>query len=187
MQINQTIFLASLVSISALFGCNGKKEITPLDGGGKEIILYCSGPDYQTNGKTFRASGFETSEKMNFALDQAKERARQELATSIKQTVKVVSERYQNENEIGNSSETIEQWESKVQSIVDQVVVGTPLICERIVKADNKFTAYCAVEMASSDLLQGLSSRLSNEQRELIDTRSAAFTEVFNQVMAEQE
>jgi membrane-bound lytic murein transglycosylase len=82
-----------LVAIAAVVfaGCKSKQ---PTPAGEKEVVVPCSGPDYFTNSKTFRANSIGESINQVTSKQKALTNARNELAQSIQTTVKTVTDNY---------------------------------------------------------------------------------------------
>ena len=82
-----------LVAVAAVVfaGCKSKQ---PTPAGEKEVVVPCSGPDYFTNSKTFRANSIGESINQVTSKQKALTNARNELAQSIQTTVKTVTDNY---------------------------------------------------------------------------------------------
>ncbi len=85
------------IAAALIGGCkSSKKDKTPA--GETEVTVPCSGPDFFTNNKVFRANSIGESMDQVTSKKKALTNARNELAQSIQTTVKTVTDNYTSKN-----------------------------------------------------------------------------------------
>ena len=102
-----TLFLFALAAVMVV-GCKSKQKLPK---GETEINIPCSGPDFFTNNKFFRANSLGESMDLVASKKKALSNARGELASSIETTVKAVTDNYLNSREMNNKEEVEERFE----------------------------------------------------------------------------
>ncbi len=173
------IVLAAAVLIA---GCKGKEKIPA---GEKEVVVPCSGPDYFTTAKFFRANSIGESQDQVTSKKKALTNARNELAQAINTTVKTVTDNYVNSREMNNKEEVEERFESLNREVVDQTLSGIRTLCEKLVKTDqNTYKTYVAIELSADELVSKYNERLSKDERLKIDYDYEKFKETFEKEMA---
>ncbi len=166
-----------------IVGCKGKKD-TALPPDEKEVIVPCSGPDYFTNDKVFRANSLGESSDQRTAGLRALTNARNDLATSISVTVKTVTDNYVNSREFNNKEEILERFESLNREVVNQELSGVRTICERLVRTkEGRYKSYVAIELGSDTLIKAYNERLSTDERLRIDYDYEQFKKTFEAEM----
>ncbi|MFN7495203.1 MAG: hypothetical protein ACK5RG_19950, partial [Cyclobacteriaceae bacterium] len=113
-----------LVAVAAAFigGCKSKTPPTP--DGEKEVVVPCSGPDFFTNAKVFRANSIGESMDQVTSKKKALTNARNELAQSIQTTVKTVTDNYTNSRSMNRKEELEQKFESLNREVVEQTLQG---------------------------------------------------------------
>lgn len=177
------IYSLVLVALAAVVisGCSKKSKLPK---GETEINIPCSGSDYFTNSKFFRANSLGESMDLVAAKKKALSNARGELAASIQTTVKGVTDNYLNSREMNNKEEVEERFEQLNREIVNQKLEGIKTICEKQVKtADGTYKTYIAIELSADDLVSSYNERLSKDDRLKIDYDYEKFKETFEKEM----
>lgn len=175
-------FALFLLAAAVVSGCKGKKET--LQPGEKEINIPCSGPDYFTNTKFFRANSLGESSDLRVSKEKALTNARAELAASIQTVVKTVTDNYVNSREFNNKEDLEERFEQLSRSIVDQTLSGIKTICERQVQTDKGgYRTYIAIELSASDIVAKYTENLSKDERLKIDYDYEKFKDTFDKEM----
>ena len=125
-----------LLALGAVFivGCKSKEKAPPK--GETEVVVPCSGPDYFTTAKFFRANSIGESQDQVTSKKKALTNARNELAQAIQTTVKTVTDNYVNSREMNNREEVEERFESLNREVVDQTLSGIRTLCEKLMKTD---------------------------------------------------
>jgi hypothetical protein len=172
-----------LVAVAAAFvgGCKSKPK-TP--DGEKEIIVPCSGPDFFTNNKVFRANSIGESMDQVTSKKKALTNARNELAQSIQTTVKTVTDNYTNSRSMNRKEELEQKFEQLNREVVEQTLQGVRTICEKLVQTkDGNYKTYVALELSADDLVKQYNERLSKDDRLKIDYDYEKFKDTFNEEM----
>jgi hypothetical protein len=174
-----------IVAAAAVTGCKGKEK-TPK--GETEVIIPCSGPDFFTTNKVFRANSSGESMDMNVAKQKARSNAEGELARSIQVTVKAVTDNYVNSREMNNKEEVEERFESLNRQVVDQTLQGIRIICEKNMKTQaGTYKIYLALELGADELLKKYNERLSTDDRLKIDYDYEKFKDTFEKEMEKRK
>jgi hypothetical protein len=176
-----------LVAVAAVFvgGCKSKPK-TP--DGEKEIVVPCSGPDFFTNNKVFRANSIGESMDQVTSKKKALTNARNELAQSIQTTVKTVTDNYTNSRSMNRKEELEQKFEQLNREVVEQTLQGVRTICEKLVQTkDGNYKTYVALELSADDLVKQYNERLSKDDRLKIDYDYEKFKDTFNQEMEKRK
>ena len=169
---------------SVMFSCKKKPAETKAPAGETEIIVQCSGPEFESTETQFRANAIGESIDQSAARKKAMENARAELASLINSTVKSVTDNYLNSREFNNKEEIEERFEQLSRTVVNQEITGLKKICEKTFKTgEGKYKTYMAVELGSNELLQSLNDRLSADEKLKIDYDYEKFKGTFNEEM----
>lgn len=174
-----------IITVAAVFvtGCKSKKE-TKAPKGEVEVSVPCSGPDFFTTNKFFRANSIGESQDQVTSKKKALTNARNELAQAIQTTVKTVTDNYVNSREMNNKEEVEERFESLNREIVDQTLSGIRTICEKLMKTDQgTYKTYVAIELSADELVTKYNERLSKDERLKIDYDYEKFKETFEKEM----
>jgi hypothetical protein len=174
-----------VIAAAAVAGCKGKEK-TPK--GETEVVIPCSGPDFFTTNKVFRANSSGESMDMNVAKQKARSNAEGELARSIQVTVKAVTDNYVNSREMNNKEEVEERFESLNRQVVDQTLQGIRIICEKNMKTQSgTYKTYLALELGADELLKKYNERLSTDERLKIDYDYEKFKDTFDKEMEKRK
>lgn len=181
--------LSAAVLAGGLASCKSKKkqaEATKPDPVGEtEIIIPCSGPEFFTDNKVFRANALGESMDQATAKKKAMSNARADLAASINTRVKSVIDNYVNSREMQNREEIGERYEALSREVVDQQLTGTKTLCEKMMRVNStgNYKAYVAIELSAQELLAAYNQRLSSDERLRIDYDYEKFKETFEKEM----
>lgn len=189
MTTNRTIpvLIAALMLSGAMTACKKKKAVvdaTP-PSGETEVAVLCSGPDFFTNDKVFRANNLGESMDQATSKKKALANARADLASAINTQLKGVIDNYVNSREMNNKEEVGERFEGLTREVLDQKLSGTKTICEKVMKvnATGNYKTYVAIELSAQDLLAAYNERLSSDDRLKIDYDYEKFKETFDKEM----
>ncbi|AYB34988.1 MULTISPECIES: hypothetical protein [Chryseolinea] len=175
-----TLMLVALGSV-LLDACKSKEK-TPK--GETEVNVPCSGPDFFTTSKFFRANSIGESQDQVTSKKKALANARAELAASIQTTVKAVTDNYTNSREMNNKEQVEERFEQLNREIVDQKLTGLKTICEKLMKTENAtYKTYIAIELSAEELVATYNERLSKDDRLKIDYDYEKFKDTFEKEM----
>jgi hypothetical protein len=174
-----------LVAVGAVYitGCKSKEK-TKAPKGEVEVVIPCSGPDYFTTNKAFRANSIGESQDQQTAKKKALTNARNELAQAIQTTVKTVTDNYVNSREMNNREEIEERFESLNREVVNQTLSGIRTICEKnMLTQQGTYKSYIAIELSADELVSKYNETLSKDERLKIDYDYEKFKDTFNQEM----
>src|SRR5882672_8875835 len=130
-RIGSLSMIVVAITAALIGGCkSSKKDKTPA--GETEVVVPCSGPDYFTNNKIFRANSIGESMDQVTSKKKALTNARNELAQSINTTVKTVTDNYTNSREMNKREELEQRFEQLNREVVDQTLQGVRTICEKL-------------------------------------------------------
>ncbi|HRH37255.1 MAG TPA: hypothetical protein PK760_02850 [Flavobacteriales bacterium] len=185
-----TVLMTALMLAGGVTACKSKKKAaeaakaSPPEGE-VEVKVMCSGPEFFTDNKVFRANSLGESMDQATAKKKAMSNARADLAAAINTRVKAVVDNYVNSREMQNREEVGERYESLAREVVDQQLTGTKTICEKMMKvpATGNYKCYVAIELSAQELLSAYNERLSNDERLRVDYDYEKFKETFNQEM----
>ncbi|MBL7963190.1 MAG: LPP20 family lipoprotein [Flavobacteriales bacterium] len=187
-QRTATVLMTALMLSGAMTACKSKKkaaEAAKPPSGETEVKVLCSGPEYFTDNKFFRANNLGESMDQATAKKKAMANARADLASSIQTTIKGVIDNYVNSREMNNREEVAERFEGLTREVLDQKLAGVKVICEKMMRVDatGNFKCYVALELSGQDLLGAYNERLSKDERLRIDYDYEKFKETFDKEM----
>lgn len=164
-----------------IFSCKPKEKLPK---GEVEVNVPCSGPDFFTTNKFFRANSIGESQDQVTSKKKALTNARNELAQAIQTTVKTVTDNYVNSREMNNREEVEERFESLNREVVDQTLSGIRTLCEKLMKTEQgTYKTYVAIELSADELVAKYNERLSKDERLKIDYDYEKFKETFDKEM----
>lgn len=185
-----SLSLTALLLLGGLSACKSKKKAAEAEaakppGGETSIKVLCSGPEYFTNDKAFRANNLGESMDQATAKKKAMANARADLASAIQTRIKGVIDNYVNSRELNNKEEVAERFEGLTREVLDQKLVGVKTICEEPVRVDatGNYKYYVAIELGATDLLAAYNERLSKDDKLKIDYDYEKFKQTFDAEM----
>lgn len=183
-----SIALTALMLVGGLSACKSKKkkaEAAQPPSGETEVKVLCSGPEFFTDDKTFRANNLGESMDQATAKKKALANARADLASAINTQLKGVIDNYVNSRELNNKEEVAERFEGLTREVLDQRLSGTKTICEKMMRVDatGDYKCYVAIELSAQDLLAAYNERLSKDDKLRIDYDYEKFKETFDKEM----
>src|SRR5688572_13473621 len=183
-KLTYSSFVLLALSCVMAVSCKGKKESTPTVKGETEVIVPCSGPEYFTDNKYFRANSIGESQDQVTSKKKALTNARNELATAIQTTVKTVTDNYVNSREMNNKEEVEERFESLNREVVDQTLSRSRTKCEKQMEIQEvTYKTYVVIEFSADELVAKYNERLSKDERLKIDYDYEKFRETFDKEM----
>lgn len=177
-----------LMLAGGLSACANKKkaaEAAKPPTGETEVKVLCSGPEFFTDEKNFRANNLGESMDQATAKKKALSNARADMASAINTQVKSVIDNYVNSREMNNKEEIAERFEGLTREVVDQKLTGTRTICEKMMKVEGSgnYKCYVAIELSAQDLLAAYNERLSKDDKLKVDYDYEKFKETFDKEM----
>lgn len=188
MKIKTTaLLLAGMVVAGGITSCKKKQEVVEEKKVAGEVLIdqHCSGPEFFSNDEFFRANNLGESMDRATSKKKAMANARADLASAIQTTMSGVIDNYVNSREMNNREEVEERFEGLTREVIQQKLVGTKTICEKLTqKTDGSgFVTYVAIELSGQDLLSTYNERLSSDDRLRIDYDYEKFKETFEAEM----
>ncbi|HEY0977860.1 MAG TPA: hypothetical protein VGE21_10340 [Flavobacteriales bacterium] len=185
-----SIAVTALLLVGSLGACKSKKkqaeaEAAKPPAGETEVKVMCSGPEFFTDDKNFRANNLGESMDQATAKKKALANARADMASAINTQIKGVIDNYVNSRELNNKEEVAERFEGLTREVLDQRLAGTKTICEKMMRVDGggNYKCYVAIELSAQDLLSAYNERLSKDERLRIDYDYEKFKETFEKEM----
>ncbi len=188
-QIKSIVNLFLLVGIISfgMVACK-TKAVAPKALGEVELVIPCSGPEFQSNSKAFRYSAIGESMNQMTAKNIAVNEARAGLAASIQATVKGVTDNYVKSGNYNNKEELMQNFEGLTRTVVNQQLNGTSIICEKAtLTKSNTYKYYVCVEWGNSELLNALDQRMSNDEMLKVDYNYEKFKQTFEEEMSKMQ
>ena len=174
-------FVVALAAAVIIAGCKGKEKLPT---GETEVNVPCSGPDFFTTAKFFRANSIGESQDQVTSKKKALTNARNELAQAIQTTVKTVTDNYVNSRELNNKEDVEERFESLNREIVNQSLSGIKTLCEKLVKTEQgTYKTYVAIELSADELVAKYNENLSKDAKLKIDYDYEKFKSTFEAEM----
>ncbi len=179
-----TLLLAA--SLLMMASCNSKKKVTKNVEKRGEVLIenYCSGKDYYSTSKTFRANAVGESMDQMTAKKKARSNAQAELAKTISSTMKIVGDNYVKSSEFNNKEEVTETFNEMARTVVNQELTGAIKICEKYTKTpENTYKCYMALELSGEKIVSKYKERLSKNEQLKADYNYEKFKETFDKEM----
>lgn len=174
------ILLAGSLAVQSCGG--GKKAV--MEEGEIEINVPCSGDDFFTTKKYFRANSVGESLDQSVSKKKALNNAKGELAGAINTTIKATIDNYVNSREMNNVEQVEERFEGLTREVIDQEIRGIKTICEKLFKTkDGKYKTYLAIELSAQDLLVKMDKKLAKDDQLKIDYDYEKFKATFEKEM----
>lgn len=189
--IKQSLFITlGLAIMLGLGSCGSKKKASKSvkDQGETLIEVHCSGSEFQSDKKYFRASAIGESLDQMTAKKKAGANARAELASLIQTTVKGTIDNYVNSTEMNNVEQVEERFEGLTREVINQQLNNIKIICEKqTLTSQRKYKTYLALEMSAGDLEKAINDRLSKDAKLQVDYDYTKFKETFEKEMKKLE
>lgn len=186
-----TIFFSCVATVLLVASCS-QKTTAPTYSGDVEVIIPCSGPEYQTNKEYLRASATGLSGDINMAKKKAMAEASAGLASAMNSLVERVATNYANSYQVGEDEEAKQKFEDMSKIVVKEKLSGIRVICEKTMRTpEGKYKVYVAIELAGEELLRGINSSLSrgisNDTKTRIDYDYDKYKQEFEKEMKKLE
>ncbi|UXX78716.1 hypothetical protein N7E81_15255 [Reichenbachiella carrageenanivorans] len=183
MKINYINTLAVICTIGLMAGCKGNQKATQSKGE-SEIVLHCSGSEYRSDKKAFRANATGESSDLEIARKKASSNCKAALASQVETTIKSTTDNYINSREFNNVEEIEERFEALNREVVNQQLNDVKVICEKLTENKNgKYKCYMAVEMDVDAVQTAIETRIKNDDKLKIDYDYEKFKETFEKEM----
>lgn len=171
--------LLKVIIISLIYSCG---SIT-LPEGETSYEVPCTGKEYRTDTKFFRASGAISSNSS--ASKAARRKAEASLISDIKNTISLVSDQYVEEIEDGEIGEFTSRTQDFSRKISSGSLQNIRVICEKTtrVTSTGMFKHYIAIEMSAKDVIDDYIVSINNGKKNSIRENSEKMRAVFDEVM----
>ena len=179
-------YILALGILPLLFACSGSKKASnqPIPETEVEVVIPCSGPDFFTNKKYFRANSIGESLDQVVSKKKALSNARADLAASVKILVESVVDNYVKSSELNNLEQVEERFEGLNREVIKQELVGIKTICEKLTKTtEGKFKTYIAIELSAQKLVDKFHERIMKDDLLMIDYDYEKFKDTFEKEM----
>ena len=177
------LFLSVLI---LLYACNVSKNSSNQAIKENKVghIGLCSGPDFLTNKKYFRANSIGESLDQVVSKKKALSNSRADLAASVKILVESVVDNYVKSSELNNLEQVEERFEGLNREVIKQELVGIKTICEKLTKTtEGKFKTYIAIELSTQKLVDRFHERIMKDDLLMIDYDYEKFKDTFEKEM----
>ena len=175
-------YILALGILPLLFACSSSNKASnqPIPESEVEVIIPCSGPDFFTNKKYFRANSIGESLDQVVSKKKALSNARADLASSVKILVESVVDNYVKSSELNNEEQVVERFEGLNREVIKQELVGIKTICEKLTKTtEEKFKTYIAIELSAQKLVDKFHERIMKDDLLMIDYDYERFKDTF--------
>ena len=179
-------YILALGILPLLFSCSGSKKALnqPIPETEVEVVIPCSGPDFFTNKKYFRANSIGESLDQVVSKKKALSNARADLAASVKILVESVVDNYVQSSELNNVEQVVERFEGLNREVIKEELVGIKTICEKLTKTtEGKFKTYIAIELSAQKLVDKFHERMMKDDLLMIDYNYEKFKDTFEKEM----
>lgn len=183
------LIASALIMVLGLSSCGSKEKATNVSENEEELITYyCSGPDYRTDKKHFRANAIGESSDQMVARKKAMSNAKAALAGQIETVIKGTTDNYVNSREFNNTEEVEERFESLNREVINQQLNNVKTICQKHTRTDGgKYKTYVAIEMSVDAMEEAMKNRLSKDKRLKVDYDYEKYKETFEKEMEKME
>ena len=180
--------IMTLFALSTLLvvGCKSKEEVgvSPKQQGEVLLEQYCSGKDFFSDKKTFRASAIGESLDQMTSKKKARSNAQSELAKTMKSSMQIVGDNYVSSTEFNNKEEVTESFNEMARTIVNEELRGAIKICEKFTQtSEGKFKCYMAIELSADKLVAKYHERLSKDEKVKAQYNYEQFKKTFEEAM----
>lgn len=158
-------------------------------GSGKQVASNLPCPDCKATTEVFRYLGqhvASSDRQIQQARSMAANTARVELARMVEATVKSVVDNYTSEYITDSDSEFKQRVQDIARTVVNQVVKGTPIICEGTVPGSQPGNTICyaCVELTGKTVMDGIAAQISNDEKLRTDFEYEKFKKVLEEEMS---
>ncbi len=187
--IKSSVILLALVASFSITGCKSKKKTEAAAPVGEVLVNeYCTGPEFFSDKKTFRANAVSESMNQQIAKDKALVEAKAHLASFINTTIKSTLDNYVKDNTHNNREDLEQKYEGLTREVVNQKLSGIRVICDKVTKSpEGNFKAYVAIEYGADELVQAINDRLTKEESLKVDYDYEKFKKTFDEEMSKMK
>ena len=179
-------YILALGLLPFIVACSGSKKAAnqPIPANEVEVVIPCSGLDFFTNKKYFRANSIGESLDQVVSKKKALSNARADLAASVKILVESVVDNYVKSSELNNVEQVEERFEGLNREVIKEELVGIKTICEKLTRtSEGKFKTYIAIELSAQKLVDKFHERMMKDDLLKIDYDYEKFKNTFEKEM----
>jgi hypothetical protein len=175
-----TAIAAIVVGVSS---CKAPQNIEKITGA-VEIAVPFSDSKYKSDKDFFRAKNSGKSIDLATSKKIALQNAKSELAGNIQSVMKVVTDQYTNTRSVGDKEDFENKFEELSRNVVNQTLSDVRVIDEKTFKeTDGRYSYWIAIETSKQSILEGVTARVSKNEKLLLDYDKKKFEDVFNSEM----
>jgi hypothetical protein len=182
--------ITALALVASLSACKNKKKVAERERPADEVLVnvYCSGDEYFSNGKYFRANAVGESMDQSTSKKKAMSNAKADLASALQTTIKGTIDNYVNSTEVNNVEQLEERFEGLTREVINQDLVGTKTICEKVTKTSTgNYKTYIAIELSGDEMVSKMNERISKDEILKVDYDYEKFKKTFEEEMKKLE
>ena len=178
--------------ISLLLGVALMTLVMASCGSQKQVASNMPCPDCKSTTDVFRYLGQHVAtgdRQMQQARSMAANAARTQLAAQVSATVKSVVDNYTSEYISGENSEFNQRVQDISRTVVNQLLVGTPITCEGTMPGSQPGNTICfaCVELTGQSVMDAISSKISNDEKLRTDFEYEKFKKVLEEEMSKMQ
>ncbi|MFZ4671936.1 MAG: hypothetical protein ACOYLT_07985 [Flavobacterium sp.] len=152
--------------------------------GAVEISVPFSDSKYKTDKDYFRAKNIGKSIDLATSKKIALQNAKSELAGNIQSIMKAVTDQYRNSSKVDDKENFENKFEELSRDVVNQTLTDVRIMDEKIFKeTDGKYSYWVAIETSKQSILEGVTAKVSKNEKLQLDYDKKKFEEVFNSEM----
>ena len=176
-----SLFLGVALMTLVMASCGSKKGVTTMKN------LPC--PDCKSKTEVFRYLGQHVAtgdRQMQQARTVAANAARAELGTQVSATIQRVIDNYTSEYINNENSEFKQRVQDIARTVVKQLLVGTPVVCEGTMPGSTAGNTICyaCVELTGQSVMDGIASKISDDEKLRTDFDYEKFKKVLEEEMS---
>lgn len=174
-----SLLLGAALMVLVMASCGSEKAVTS--------NRPC--PDCYATADVFKYVGEHVAtgdRQMQQARKMAANNARTELATMVNATVKRVVDNYTSEYIAGENSDFNQRVQDIARTVVNQLLVGTPITCEGTLPGSTPGNTICyaCVELTGKSVLDGIANKISSDEKLRTDFEYEKFKKVLEEEMS---
>ncbi|MEI6556362.1 MAG: hypothetical protein WCL70_12300 [Paludibacter sp.] len=182
MKTTQLLFIGLIVMVVTT-ACSSSKKLEKVTKA-QEITVPLSESKYKSDKDFFRTKQVGKSPDLATAKKIALLNAKAELAGNVKSIIKRVTDQYTNQRTVGDKQEFENKFEELSREVIDQTLTNVKLIDEKIFKEqDGSYSYWAAIEVPKQTLLDGVTTKISKNEKLQLDYDKKKFEDVFNSEM----
>ncbi len=148
------------------------------------FFVTCSGSNFLTNNKYFRANSIGESLDQEISKRKALNNAKSDIVDSIQDLLTSVIHSYINSSTFNNVKQALVRLEGLNREVIKEELVGIKTICEKLTKTtEGKFKAYIAIELSAQKLVDKFHERIMKDDLLMIDYDYEKFKDTFEKEM----